>query len=175
MSLVCFNSVFSHFMLLVFFYNPWKQNFWLSDVFKDIESDQWNELGQRNKDNIYFAETLNLFRAKPTKWSNTFKQFVGKSRRSNTLTQFVGKNRRIFWVWLTISRVWHLNGKKSWKFDSFLEDLQNICSINPLSANPTKYLNTLKQFVGKLPTNCLSVFDHFVGLALKRLRSYSRI
>ena len=27
----------------------------------------------------------------------------------------------------------------------------------------------LKQDVGKLPTNCLSVFDHFVGLALKGL------
>ena len=26
--------------------------------------------------------------------------------------------------------------------------------VNPLSANPTKWLNTLKQFVGKLPTNC---------------------
>ena len=41
--------------------------------------------------------------------------------------------------------------------------------INPLSANFTKWSNTLKQFVGKFPTNCLSVFDHFVGLALKRL------
>ena len=30
--------------------------------------------------------------------------------------------------------------------------------------------NTLKQFVDKLPTNCLSVFDHFVKLALKGLR-----
>ena len=39
--------------------------------------------------------------------------------------------------------------------------------INPLSANPRKWSNTLKQFVGKLPTNCLSVFDHFMGLALK--------
>ena len=28
---------------------------------------------------------------------------------------------------------------------------------------------TLKQFIGNLPTNCLSVFDHFVGLALKGL------
>ena len=28
---------------------------------------------------------------------------------------------------------------------------------------------TLKQFVGKLLTNCLSVFDLFVGLALKGL------
>ena len=41
--------------------------------------------------------------------------------------------------------------------------------LNPLSTNPTKLSNTLKQFVGKLPTNCLSVFDHFVGLALKGL------
>ena len=41
--------------------------------------------------------------------------------------------------------------------------------LNPLSVNPTKWSNTLKQFVGKLPTNCLSVFDHFVGLALKGL------
>ena len=43
-------------------------------------------------------------------------------------------------------------------------------TLNPLSANPTKWSNTLKQFVGNLPTNCLSVFDHFVGLALKRLK-----
>ena len=35
----------------------------------------------------------------------------------------------------------------------------------------TKWSNTLKQFVGNLPTNCLSVFDHFVGLALKGLRA----
>ena len=33
--------------------------------------------------------------------------------------------------------------------------------LNPLSVNPTKWLNTLKQFVG---------FDHFVGLVLKSLR-----
>ena len=39
--------------------------------------------------------------------------------------------------------------------------------INPLSANRTKWSNTLEQFVGNLPTNCLSVFDHYLGLALK--------
>ena len=38
--------------------------------------------------------------------------------------------------------------------------------FNPLSANATKWSNTLKQLVGKLPTDCLSVFDHFVALAL---------
>ena len=44
--------------------------------------------------------------------------------------------------------------------------------FNPLSANPTKWSNTLKQFVGKSATNCLSVFDHFVGLAPKGIRRY---
>ena len=43
--------------------------------------------------------------------------------------------------------------------------------INPLSVNPTKWSNTLKQFVGSFPTNSLSMFDHFVGLALKGLRN----
>ena len=37
--------------------------------------------------------------------------------------------------------------------------------INPLRANPTKWSNTLKQFVSFF----LSVFDHFVGLTLKGL------
>ena len=41
--------------------------------------------------------------------------------------------------------------------------------LNPLSVNPTKWPNTLKKFVGKLQTNCLCVFGHFVNLALKRL------
>ena len=35
--------------------------------------------------------------------------------------------------------------------------------INPLSANPTKWSNTLSRRIA------LSVFDHFVGLALKGL------
>ena len=37
----------------------------------------------------------------------------------------------------------------------------------PLSINPTKWSNTLKQFIGELLTNCISVFDHFVGWRLK--------
>ena len=44
-------------------------------------------------------------------------------------------------------------------------------AVNPLSANPAKWSNTLKQIVGKLPTNCLNVFDHFVKLVLKGLIS----
>ena len=49
----------------------------------------------------------------------------------------------------------------------------NVCKLNPLSANPTKWSNTLKQFVGNLPTNYLSVIDHFVKLVLKGLTQNS--
>ena len=50
--------------------------------------------------------------------------------------------------------------------------LCKFCEIfNPLRSNFTKWPNTLKQFVGNLATNCLSVFGHFVGLALKGLRT----
>ena len=44
--------------------------------------------------------------------------------------------------------------------------LHHVGFVNPLSANPTKWPNTLKQFVGKLPANCLSVFGRFVKLAV---------
>ena len=39
--------------------------------------------------------------------------------------------------------------------------------VNHLSANLTERLSTFKKFVGNLPTNCLSVFDHFEELAVK--------
>ena len=51
------------------------------------------------------------------------------------------------------------------KVTAFFHEINN----NPLSANFTKWSDTLKHFVGNLLRN-LSVFDHFVGLALKRLR-----
>ena len=56
-----------------------------------------------------------------------------------------------------------INGSKSLK-----------ATLNPLSVNFTKWLNTLKQFVGKLPANFLNMFDHFVGLALKGLKTMIR-
>ena len=46
-----------------------------------------------------------------------------------------------------------------------------ICFLTlkaPISQN--RHTHTLKQSVDKLPRNCLSVFDHFVGLALKGFR-----
>ena len=50
-----------------------------------------------------------------------------------------------------------------------------ILTINSLNANFTKWSNTLKQFVGNLPTNCLSVLDHFVGLPLKGLKQLLKV
>ena len=42
------------------------------------------------------------------------------------------------------------------------------CQIyNPLNGNPTKWSNKLKQFVGKIADQLLSVLNHFVGLTLK--------
>ena len=42
-----------------------------------------------------------------------------------------------------------------------------------LNANSTKWSNKLKQLDCNLPTNCLSLFDHFVGLVLKGLKNNS--
>ena len=47
-----------------------------------------------------------------------------------------------------------------------------ISAFNPFSANPTKWLNTPTQFVGKSRRIVLSVFDQFGGLALKGLKNY---
>ena len=48
-------------------------------------------------------------------------------------------------------------------------------NLNPLSANPENWSNTLKQIVGNLPTICLSVFDHFMNLAPKGLNIYRNL
>ena len=48
--------------------------------------------------------------------------------------------------------------------------ITNVLLINSLSANPTKWSNTPKQFVGILTRNRSSVFGHFVRLALKGLK-----
>ena len=51
---------------------------------------------------------------------------------------------------------------------------KSVCKkVDPLSASSTEWSDTLKQFIDNLPKNCLSVFDHFVGLALKRLTAKS--
>ena len=51
----------------------------------------------------------------------------------------------------------------------------HIIFINLLNVNPEKWSNTLKQIVGNLSTICLSVFDHFINLALKGLKAVTKI
>ena len=46
---------------------------------------------------------------------------------------------------------------------------KSVRGLGPLSANPTKRSNTLKEFAGNLPTNCLTVFDHLAIFVLKGL------
>ena len=55
-------------------------------------------------------------------------------------------------------------------YPNIIKQLKNNMEIiNPLSTNPIKWSNTLKQFVSILPTNCLSVSEHFLKLAFKGL------
>ena len=51
---------------------------------------------------------------------------------------------------------------------------KNEIFLNPSNANPTKWSNTLKQFV-KQPMNCLGVFVQFVGSPLKGLTNAKKI
>ena len=50
------------------------------------------------------------------------------------------------------------------------KSISKFIAFYPLSANPAEWSNTLKKFVGKLPMNCVSVFDHL--LALKGLKVF---
>ena len=61
----------------------------------------------------------------------------------------------------------------SFKFLCQKCDEQTGVFFNPFNTNPTKWSNTLKQIRRQQPTNCLSVFDHFVGPALKGLKYIS--
>ena len=72
----------------------------------------------------------------------------------------------------TSGRLLLLNWKRFSFISSFLYQWRWLMDqvFNLLSAKPTKWPNKLKQSVENLPTNCLSVFDRFVKLALKGLK-----
>ena len=82
--------------------------------------------------------------------------------------------------WLTVHYLHYCNNK-GWffgKYINFKPLLKTVMfcvlviyeAINPLSANPRKWSNTFKQFIGNLSTDSLSMLDHFVELALTELR-----
>ena len=62
--------------------------------------------------------------------------------------------------------------RNSFVIQNLSKFIQNKSGFNPLSANPEKWSNTLKQIVGNLPTIYLSVSDHFMNLAFKRLKTF---
>ena len=76
------------------------------------------------------------------------------------LSIFPNKFCRIYPINLQIDMLCHMSNT-----------YRHAAFFNPLSANPTKWSNTFKQFVGNLSTNCLSVFDHFMNLELEGLIS----
>ena len=114
------------------------------------------------------------------------------SRRNDAICLLGLRHRHIFmWQSLQILNIFKALTLKQVFVKPFFEKLEYHClvesttiesalllcktsfskaSVNPLSEKLTKWPNTLKQFVGNLPTNCLSMFGNFVGLALKRLR-----
>ena len=58
---------------------------------------------------------------------------------------------------------------------SYSRSCINISCLNPISAKPKKWPNTLKQFVGCEAMSFLSVLDHFAGLAFKGLKPFELI
>ena len=91
--------------------------------------------------------------------------------RKNSVTLFtlwrqnVFQNYFQFWTSIIKNHLWL-------KILSF-SDRKSFLIFNPLSANSRKWSNALKQFISKLSTSCLCLFDYFVGWALKGLREGS--
>ena len=105
----------------------------------------------------YWLKIIRVFVFFPKQLSRN----IDNDMKNNQVNVQVKQNTKnsLFWSSYLPALVRKLTGK-----------LPACFSVNPLRANPTKWSNTFKQFVDKLLTNCLSVFDHFVGLALKGLR-----
>ena len=71
-------------------------------------------------------------------------------------------------IWCTNEPNAHIRTfRKRWSF--IWRCFFPVSILSPLNANPAKWPNTLKQFVGNLATNCLSVCGHFINLVLKGL------
>ena len=95
---------------------------------------------------------------------------VKRATSFEVIMMYSWQTRNMIWYWYVVD---HLGFEyRSCYWDGIIFGLKWICrirNVNPLIITPAKWSNTLKQFVGNLPANCLSVFDHFVGLALKGL------
>ena len=61
----------------------------------------------------------------------------------------------------------HANRRNNWNFA--------VKMLNPLNANPPKMVKHTQTILRLLPTNCLSVLDHFVRLATRRFKIMLRL
>ena len=91
-------------------------------------------------------------------------------RGLKTSNSTISTKKGLAQIFVTLGKFRYLgptNNLDQRKFGLFLKFHIGVKFVfNPLSASFTKWSNTLKQFVGNLPTNCLSLFDHFLGLTL---------
>ena len=74
-------------------------------------------------------------------------------------------------LWLSIKLMMSPHKSPDFITTTVTKNIDRII-FNSLSGNPTKWSNTLKQFVSNLATNYLSVSNHFVRLALKGLSNH---
>ena len=106
------------------------------------------------------------------KWLGCRKKLVVLKSKNSSLdeTMFGFKSQRLYIGSNHYCCAWHRFHWLLWIRNSSTALVSfDICSLNPLCACPTKWSSRFKQFVGNLPTNYLSVLDHFAGLTLKGL------
>ena len=132
---------------------------------------------QKCKIYLCLTEDHNCFYDFHNKWTKIISRcsFLHEKKLQFLLVFFYFKNYVILFLVELFSRnrFWPWNSDTEWDCATRLlrmEWLETLGCFNPLSTNPTKRSNTLKQFIGNLPMNCLSLFGHFVGLVLKGLR-----
>ena len=84
----------------------------------------------------------------------------------------------MLWVWFMrnavniLLKICNFSFLKEFLAKVLLPFLVIVTASYPLSANPNKMVKHTKTICQLLPTNCLNFFDHFVGLALKRVKDF---
>ena len=102
---------------------------------------------------VYWIGSTEIFYFPGLYYPVSFSRFSWKFCSSNTFKHLSTENE--------INEIWSTWFKTKNRFISG--------HFNPLSVNPIKFSNTLKQFVANLPTNYFSMFGHFMKLGLKGL------
>ena len=84
----------------------------------------------------------------------------------------------MLWVWFMpnavniLLKICNFSFLREFLAKVLLPFLVIVIASYPLSANSSKMVKDTKTTCQLLPTNCLNFFDHFVGLALKRVKDF---